>query len=110
MFNRVLVHVASGSGGGGRAHLGYASGMSGMRCRLHNLNNSMSGVENALTPLDYLTITAISQDVVTAVSLSGKTYTEYAFFTSVPHNDNFLTGTGAQNWPSGTSPAHYPYR
>lgn len=111
MFNRVQIHIPSGSGGGGRTCVGYASGVSGMKnVRIHNLNGGSSGAENAMSQLDYLTITAITNDVATLQSVSGKTYNEYAFFCSVPSNDNFLTGTGTQPWPTGSAPAHYPLK
>ncbi len=107
MFDRVSIHMASGSGGGGRAHLGYALGASGMKCRVHNTNCGSGSTENEISPADYLTIRSISQDVATVVSqLSNKTFTEYTHFVSVPHTDTVLNSSG--NWPNGNF--HYPYK
>jgi len=107
MDNRIYVFK---DGGGGRTMVGMASGIVGMKVRFHNQNTGASDTENKLSPTDYIYLTAIGNGICSGTGIvSGKTYSDYDFFTSVPYDDDGLTGTGAQPWPTGTSPMHYPF-
>lgn len=94
------------SAGNPQAVLGYATCEVGMRVMFHG-NSGGSGDDNGdLSNTDYLEVTAVDGDIITAVShTSSLTYKEYAMFTSVKHTDTQLVNGGA--WP--TRATHFPF-
>ena len=103
MNNRIKVF----KNGSPQAILGYATCEVGMRVRFHGQSGGPSDEYADLSNSDYLEVTAVSDDIVTAVShSSSKTYTEYCHATSVADNDTTLTTGGA--WPTRTT-NHFPF-
>lgn len=102
MNNRIKVFKA----GYPHAVVGEATCEVGQRVRFHARSGGSADEHADLSNSDYLEVTAVSNDVVTAVSnTSGLTFKEYAHNTYVPDNDAVLVTGGA--YP--TRATHFPF-
>lgn len=101
MNNRINVYE---EGSAGLYVVGQAVAENGMVVRFHAKSGGSSDAEAELeaNQTDSLVISAVDNDVITAVSeTSSKTYKEYAHNTYVKSNDTVLND--GDNWPDDTN-------